>query len=170
MAGCQGDKDMKEYYLNFRSQYKTLSFTLLELVFIMLYNLVELFKDNSIKVTYGTLIVSVVLLSPSIFLYVYYFYHSIYKVVKVNRYEQTIIVTQKGNSISFDINEIDKIVKICSYPVGESRTQWMPTDAFYFFKIIMKDRQEIIITSLMIDGELDIFGVNIEIEKRLFPI
>ncbi len=106
---------------------------------------------------------------PTLLLYLNYLYYSIGKTIVVNRNEQKIYIKTWNKNYYLNITDIRKEVKICSYPVGENRIQWMPTDPFFYIKIIMKNDQSVVITSLMTDIHFEINDLKIEIEKRLIP-
>jgi hypothetical protein len=165
---------MKRYYLNFKSQYKTLSFTIwLAICLIVAFLYVFLYQNqrNQISEELHFLLIPIcVFIFPSFFLYIHYLYYSIGKKIIINRSENRIYVNEKGRSLSFDMIEIDRILKVCSYPLSENRVQWMPTDPFFYIKIVRKDGQEIIITSLMTDSDFKIYGYEIEIQKRFVSI
>ena len=122
------------------------------------------------RICYGYLVAILFSCGPPLLLYLNYLYHSFGKTVIIDHHKQIIYVSNKGYSVSYNIGDIHRILKKCSYPLAENRTQWIPTDPFFHFKIIMKNGESIIITSLMTDKYFSIYGYKIEIEKQLVSI
>jgi hypothetical protein len=114
---------------------------------------------------FGLSIVCLIFIFPSLILCFQY--------LKINK-RMTLIINEKINQIKienanitevFEISEIEKITKVCSYPVGENRIPWLATDTYFYFKIYFKNDPCIVITSFM-TNDLHIKGVNYEIKKR----
>jgi hypothetical protein len=163
------DANIMTYYLNIQSQIKTLSFALVVMSSIIIFSIFEFNKLGSHSAI-PIVVTSALILLPVLILYIWYLSLSFGKRITVDRFENKIYVEANGMSESFELSEIEKIIKVCSFPIAENRIRWMPTDSFFYFKILFKDGQNIIITSLMADKDFSIYGFEIAVKKKLIAI
>ena len=154
--------------LNIKSQFKTLSFLLF--VWMVLSTLVlfdiSVNGSNPDK-NLGYLIAFSISCGPGLLLYFNYIYHSIFKEVSINLTNSFIYSKDKKGLKKFDLQDIESITKIISFPLAENRIQWMPTDAFFYYVIKIKTGDLIKITSLMSDDKLTLKGFKIIENKKL---
>lgn len=158
------------FKLNFRAQFKTISFALTILLAGIAYLIYEiLIGDEAIEATIsGLLVAATMLILPSLCLYIDYLIISKSVEVTIERPSRKIILKNKKGVKYYSIDDVAKIIKVCSPSVAEKRTNWIPSSTFYFYKIIFDTESEIIITSLMAT-EFNIIGITNETEGKLFP-
>jgi hypothetical protein len=76
---------------------------------------------------------------------------------------------EKDISLSFRLNEIDKVIKIVSPPKYEKRMDILGFGYFFYWKIILEDGRTLSISCMLLDAD-DFLGKEATQEKRLFPI
>lgn len=82
-----------------------------------------------------------------------------------NRYQ----FKSKDRSLSFQLSEIDELVKVVSPPKYDKRIDVLGFGHFFYWKISLADGQTLAISCLVLDVE-DFSGRKANKEKRLFPI
>lgn len=158
---------MKKFFLNKVDFKRTFAHTFFLIIGVIVFLVFDILTSGTITrdIYFGVLIINVIFIVPSLVLCFQY--------LMINK-NTTIILTERTGQIKvdksgftkvFEISEIEKITKICSYPIGENRTPWLATDDFFYFRIYFKNDPCIVITSLM-TNDFKIKGVKFEIEKK----
>ena len=156
--------------LNIKDQLKTLEFTIIVIVVVVSLTILN-FKPNKYEHGSLALVLAIcvgftIFVLPSLLLYIQYLYFSKGLELFVDRFQNTLKLTLRNASFEFEVSDIQRIVKTCSYPVGENRICWLATDLYYYFEIELKNGNRIIITSLM-SRNFEIYGIENVIKKNL---
>jgi hypothetical protein len=75
----------------------------------------------------------------------------------------------KDVSLSFRLNEIDKVIKVVSPPKYDKRMDILGFGYFFYWKIRLADSRTLAISCMLLDAD-DFSGKEATQEKRLFPI
>lgn len=77
---------------------------------------------------------------------------------------------EKNNvSLTFRLNEIDKLIKVVSPPKYDNRLDIMGFGYFFYWKIRLSNGKALSISCMLLDID-DFFGKEAILEKQLFPI
>ncbi|TCC90194.1 hypothetical protein EZ428_12995 [Pedobacter frigiditerrae] len=158
---------MKNFFLNKVDFKRTFSHTLFLIIGVIVFFVFDMLTRGSIArdMIFGVLIICLIFILPSLVLcFQYLMINKKTTIILTERIDQ-IKVEKSGFTKVFEISEIEKITKVCSYPIGENRTPWLATDEFFYFRIYFKNDPCIVITSLM-TNDFKIKGVKFEIEKK----
>lgn len=87
----------------------------------------------------------------------------------IDTVNNTYQLKSKDRSLSFQLSEIDELVKVVSPPKYDKRLDVLGFGHFFYWKISLVDGQTLSISCLVLDVE-DFPGRKANKEKRLFPI
>jgi hypothetical protein len=117
---------------------------------------------------YVIVIGSVFLLFVLMELTIYFNYYYFNKGWQLTRYiRENRILIQKGNlSVSVELEEIEFIQQVRSFPFAEERIHWFPTDGYNYSVLNLKNGHKFIVTSLLVPRlELFLESEKIKLKK-----
>jgi hypothetical protein len=72
-------------------------------------------------------------------------------------------------SISFQLNEIEKVVKVVSPPAYDKRADILGFGYFFYWKVVLTDGRSLLLSGILLDV-VDFPGKEFSQEKRMFPV
>jgi len=107
---------------------------------------------------------------PPLVLHLNYFLHDRKKCLVVNNVERIITLTESLNEHSIRYDEIERIEKYHSKGSGEGFKPKMPWHTYYFYKIIVKDKEPVFISRMIQDNfEKKIEGICFKFIRVFYP-
>lgn len=76
---------------------------------------------------------------------------------------------ERDIDLSFNLGEIDKVVKVVSPPKYDKRIDLLGFGYFFYWKVILLDGRTLSISCMLLDTH-DFLGKKESLEKRMFPI
>lgn len=164
---------MFEYKINFRRQLIMLMpltvTTLLGYAALYYYIGSDFFKlDFPLYVT--TAFVLIFSIIPTLSIHINYFLKNRNSIFRFDRFKGDISYADDKINFIYSFTDIDRLERYSSY--GASST-WYTWSAYRYFKFVLKDGNEIIITSLMLDikGDLEqLIGIKAVDEMKLLAL
>ena len=104
-------------------------------------------------------------------LFVLYFNHKKYSKNVIFKQNGNYFIYSKGESIEFNINDIDKIELWLTPPAYDKRIDWQFFGKYHFITIHTKQQKVINISCLVFDKVKEVFSEGlIERKKKFFPL
>lgn len=108
---------------------------------------------------------------PHLFLFTIYLFWNRGVTFSFNISNNTMVYTRGEKSVKFRIQDIDFIERKTTHLFGTRELRVLPWDDFNYSRIVLKDKQEIKITSLVVpDLDFQQWGVRTITKKVFFPI
>lgn len=74
-----------------------------------------------------------------------------------------------GKKISFELDQIDKVIKVVSPPKFDGRLDFLGFGNFFYWEVILKNRMSFILSCMIVDRD-DFFGRDVELRKKTFVL
>ena len=104
-------------------------------------------------------------------MFVLYFNHKKYSKNVIFKQNGNYFIYSKGESIEFNINDIDKIELWLTPPAYDKRIDWQFFGKYHFITIHTKQQKVINISCLVFDKVKEVFSEGlIERKKKFFPL
>ncbi len=166
------------FSINAKYQFKTLSFILSVLGFIILMSAIYLvdIKSGFVNINkeryngnYLPVLIPLSLITiPSAYLYLEYLFFNYGMALSIDVSDRKIHLKTRKSEHEYAFSQIEKITKVCSFPAGENRLRRMPTDTFSYHVIELENNCKIIVSSLIVD-DFRINGVRNDVKKKFIP-
>ncbi len=159
--------------LNATSLLKTIWLELAALAFVPAFAIL-FFKDpGSPRSVAIALFMLAYLDLPSFFLLRQYIAISKRVILQLDDSESKMTLETPRGKRTFKYDEVSQVRKVCARSIAQHRSTWFMFSSFYYFRIVLRSGEEIVVTCLMTDLDVISVGENraeFEIKEFIVPI
>ncbi|HWV74948.1 MAG TPA: hypothetical protein VN040_24685 [Pseudosphingobacterium sp.] len=164
---------MEVYKVTFKHHLRNGWLIILGIILCVFFPYFMVFKTNERIEVFSIISIFLFVLTAIPIIVVHLNYYTVNKgdVLKYAYQEREIIITHKGISINFSLDDIEEVIRYMSFNFAANRSSVLPWDGYNHAVVRLKNGREFTITSLLVPNlNIPIEGDRIIIKRGLYRL